>query len=308
MKIIAVVGDSHAWGEGVFGVEDFLAKERPLQGAEMRQIPYQFPTFATLIRNAVNDRFRSDAVEDMTHRMFPVHFATEAKLLRLYFHATEEDSSVHISVNGEDVFDAVIPIDHEPEYYLSVPLHLSDASNISITGTGELTRVEAYSGEYAVVNCGIGSCPSERYLRQYVDERIVPLMPSAVVLEPFTINDWLSGAAPETITENLRKLISRFSDMGAEVFYLTVSPILGPEENLTQYQRYIEAGYKAIENLPVHLCDANAVMNKEISGFTEDQKRHHLFHDDWHPNNYGHRLYAETVLAQLLPFLSESNG
>jgi hypothetical protein len=91
--------------------------------------------------------------------------------------------------------------------------------------------------------------------------------------------------------------------MNCGVVMMTVAPIAGPQDvpfNKTPYSEYVEESRKAAEICNVPLSDANAVMNRQMEGLTEDEAFKLLFNDNWHVNAYGHSIYANEVYKTLI--------
>jgi len=163
--------------------------------------------------------------------------------------------------------------------------------------------MEFYTGSAAVINCGIGSCTTFRYLTEYWDDYVLKLKPSLVILEPHTINDWLSGNSPHIYGQNLQEMVSRLKRQNCRLVMLTVSPIMGPQAepfNSTPYDEYVQQSRRTAQSLGIPLCDANDKMAKMIKGLSEEEAFNLLFRDNWHVNELGHKIYADTILETLI--------
>jgi len=315
VKIICCSGDSHTWGQGATGALAFL--HNVVEAGTLRLMPFGPPSYVSLLRTYIKDKTGSYAeelyAEDLAEQYHlsmredyaiieeePICFSTKAGFFRLEFMGQTETSKADIYIDGH--------------FYQNLDLTVKDATNayrlfsVSLDETVEehqveircvegdvlIYRIENYYGEYAVVNCGVGSSSAEKYFDIYWDSHIIPCNPSIVVMEGHTINDWLSGNSPEVSEHVLIKMIGAIKELGAVPIFLSVSPIEGEQINDLgiDYQCYIDAGRRAAEVTNIPYIDTNTLLKKV-------QKETKLFDDNWHVNDLGHMIYAEEIIKAL---------
>lgn len=166
-------------------------------------------------------------------------------------------------------------------------------------------RIELYRGEYALVNCGIGSCPTGKFADQYFDRYVTPLSPYVILFEGCTINDWLCTQSSVHYAAHLRRMLAAQRDLTSRVLWHTVTPILGSQISGQGgvYADYVNAMRSVAAETGVPLADCNAEMEAILSAMPEEARAPYFYHDPWHPNGEGHRLYAEAVYPRLKKLL-----
>ena len=308
MKVILLTGDSHTWGQGATGLVDSL--DPPCVAGELRPAPFCFASYASLVRQAVNARTHSTARE-LTPRELglpllencgvlgrqPLNLAVNG-LVRLVFRSREVPYKVRLWQDG--VLSEINLVQADPANPYRVVSVFCDRLTLDCPEVeGLIYRAECYSGSHAVVNAGIGSCSIERFLAVYWQDYAAVYQPYLMVMEAHTINDWLTGESPETYGQRVRELIGRGAEMGAIPVLLTVAPIAGAQSlpyNTREYREFIKASRWAAAVEGAVLAEAHARMdNPELLP--------KLFSDDWHVNDLGHRIYADTVLDAIEPYI-----
>lgn len=302
MKTIAVIGDSHTWGEGAEGYQSEFTENSPLEPGCLWLMSFSIPNYVNQFRNKINTITNSEAREDRTIHALPYRFKTDAQVIRMQFFTDHRDGSAAVKINGILKENLVVKANQTPREYVTVTLKNQGVSLIELEGDAKLFRVEEYGGEYAVVNCGVGGCPTFRYLDEYWDKRVAPLDADYFLIEPCTINDWLSGNSPGEYYKTTSALLKRASETG-KVLVLTVSPIMGSQLAVTHagehvYDEFIAESKRAAEALGLPVADANHRIKSRLSGLSEEQQRKLMFSDPWHPNHLGHTIYAETAFEK----------
>ena len=153
-----------------------------------------------------------------------------------------------------------------------------------------LYRGEYYKGDYAVINSGIGSCTTERYITEYYNDYVSVFKPSFIISEAHSINDWLNKIPLENVNKALKYITLCHASYGCIPIMLTISPIGGEKAlpfNEINYSLYIEESRKVAKETNMILADANAVIGDDN------------FSDNWHVDEDGHKIYAHTVLNEL---------
>jgi lysophospholipase L1-like esterase len=91
------------------------------------------------------------------------------------------------------------------------------------------------------------------------------------------------------------------------VLWHTVTPIAGSQISGqgTDYADYVEAMRRVAAEAEVPLVDCNAHMEAILSALPEEARYPYFYHDPWHPNGEGHRLYAEEIFPRLTGLLGE---
>ncbi len=321
MKIISVIGDSHTWGQGV-GTEAYL--EPSAQSGDLRMLPFGFPAYVNLIRDAFNIKYGSSqkeyyfkGLEPLCDRMDGQFGVLKDKkivlkekfgLVRIFMKWGSEHTGIKMKVDGIDLggsesfeikenigFNSNIKL-----WNLSLPDDLHELEIEAKDGTKlKIFRIELYTGEYAVVNCGIGSCNTEKYLKEYFTHYVSELDPHAVIFEGNTINDWLKGESTEIYRKDLINLINDIRLYTDKIIMHTPMPIGGSpycKENGELYDEYIETMKSVAEELNIPLADTYGVMKKLIADVPEDRLDAFFFADKWHPNGTGHYVYAREIL------------
>lgn len=307
MDIILCTGDSHTWGQGASGQMESFSP--PVVGGELRQGSFVFPNYVNELRRMINTQTGSYAGEDCSLRPVgkaPVILEQTASMFRMQFACKRERCTVRIAADDgqEKLLDLTTDqenIYRNVEFFFEQegPHHLSFTSE---TENAVLCRAEWYGGSLAVVNSGVGSSSTARYIDCFWEDYVEALSPSLVIMEAHTINDWILADGPENYQKRLEKMIKRVKRLGSHVVLLTVSPIIGAQTRPyadTPYNDYVEASRRAAVKMQIPLCDANAIMSDCIFGMPEKRAAEFLFWDEWHVNDRGHRLYAQMIFQTL---------
>ncbi len=318
MKTIAVIGDSHTWGEGVGAERNFVP---PVCCGDLRAVPFGYPSYVNLLRENVNRETGSSCLEYEWDGGLPVEAGTPLALAgrftlaRVFFCAEGAAAEAVIAATeGEGAVTFSVPCDTGAFSSRVYVTHLrmpndGEAEGLTVTCVGGervlVQRVELYRGAYAVVNCGIGSCPVGKYVDRYMERYISPLAPHAILFEGNTINDWLQLPTPEAYAVDLLRMLNAQRGLTPRVLWHTVTPIGGNQINDKgiEYDAYVNAMRDVARENGVVLEDCNARMNALLAAMPENERAPYFFADPWHPNGTGHRLYAEMILPALKAML-----
>lgn len=305
MFVIAATGDSHTWGQGAAGAAESFYPA--VQGGDLRWVSFCYGSYVNLIRNEINRITGSYAVENLRVGKLPCEFRSDAGLLRLLLHSDGPTSCADILLDGVNIRHLEMSCGGSPEQYINVTIRTERPCTLKLEGSGIIIRSEEYYGSHAVVNCGIGGCPTFRYRTEYAPSYVAPLKPDLILAEAHTINDWLYSPAPESYGANLTELLKVFQSIAPRTMLMTVSPIFGNQLNSAgaYYDDFAAAGLAAAGKLlsGADIIDAGAVMRERLKGLAPDEQYSLLFADPWHPNDLGHRIYADLALSALLPLL-----
>ncbi|MCQ2429905.1 MAG: SGNH/GDSL hydrolase family protein [Clostridia bacterium] len=321
MKVIALMGDSHTWGEGVGAEYGF---DPPVVCADKRMNSFAYPNYANLLRKAVNLRTGSTAREIIRDELAalcggregdygilspdkPVSVRSPFGLCRLFLFGRPEPAAVTVSLDGRTARTLTVRSD-DPSPSAAVCLVTlrapSGIHTLTLTASApvRLHRIELYDGPYAVVNCGIGSCPIGRYVDTFFRDYIAALEPYAVVLEGNTINDWLTGEPLSAYADDLTRAVAAVRALTPRIMAHSVFPIAGARTwgaADVPYESYVSAMKDTLEKLGVRFADTHAAFLDELSRVPEARRNQFLYHDPWHPNGTGHAIYAREILPEL---------
>ena len=320
MKIIACTGDSHTWGQGGRDVRrTYEAWESGVVGGEHRMLPFANGAYVNLLAELVNARTGSSRTDYGAEALAEAFgLAREADcviadglklpfdgaLLRLQFRYTAESAPAAVRVDGKVLWEDDLYRENRKNPYDLLTFRLSDGPHtLELRGAAApLYRVEVYRGPWAVVNCGVGSCPAGRYLNEYYDAYVSPLAPAVVIAQGHTINDWLTDETPADYERLLAALLGRMKAGGAAAYLLTVEPILGRQLSRSGdvFADYVEASRRAAAREGVPVLDAWAALAPRLSRLPDEAARFAAWYEDnWHPNAAGHALYARCAYSAL---------
>jgi lysophospholipase L1-like esterase len=100
-------------------------------------------------------------------------------------------------------------------------------------------------------------------------------------------------------------MLSAQRNLTSRVLWHTVTPIGGSQISGqgTTYNDYVNTMRSVAAEADVPLVDCNAGMTAILSPMSEAERNAYFYHDPWHPNGEGHRLYAESVWPRLRALL-----
>ena len=313
IRIIPVIGDSHTWGEGV-GAEGRF--QPAVCCGDLRPLPFTPPCYVNLLRERLNRETGSAcsehewmgglAVEAGKPLVIPDAFS----LARVFFIAEAEKAAAQLTAEGCDPVTVTLQSDTDTYNTRMRVAHLicpkGDTAGLAVacSGGGRILvyRVELYTGPYALVNCGIGSCPVGKYTDAYFASYVESLSPYAILFEGCTINDWLLTSSPLKYAADLRRMLVAQRNLTPRVLWHTVTPVGGSQVSGqgTTYSDYVNAMRSAAAEAHVPLVDCNASMTAILDAMPEEERAPYFYHDPWHPNGEGHRLYAEEIFPRLM--------
>ncbi len=320
MKRILCTGDSHTWGQGVAGLmEEF---DPPAVAGDLRLASFRSGGYVNRLRRIVEQATGSHSWEWQAKELAALAgvpyvapcamlkgatltLPFSGALLRMEYALGDTTCEWELLVDGARRAGESMPAAVAPNTYRLVHIHLEEGEHTlvvrALRGTLPLFRIECYSGDYAVLNSGIGSCPTHRFLEQYFDDHAADIRPDIVLAEAHTINDWIADPSPETYAKRLEALLKAFHSLGAQVALMTVAPIGGDQrwQGGPLYNEYVNVSRHVATRLGVPLCDANEAMCHCVEGMSEEVASALLLDDPWHPNDRGHAIYAE-LLAKTL--------
>lgn len=301
MYRIICTGDSHTWGQGAQG--QFDSFDPPVCAGDLRLAPFAFRSYVNILRDAVCRATGSFVRETRGPVPSPCTLHTSAPFVRVQLAAGETECETVVLLDGEEYRRVVITPDGKPKPYRNVSFINDETRDMKITfisDGGYIYRAEEYFGSHAVINCGLGSCPTFRFTNDFAGDYLDAINPDFAVIEPCTINDWLSGETPEQYLDSLRIMIDRIVSVCRDgALMTTVSPIMGDQtakDGSHQYDEYIAASRAAAGKCGVPVADSYAAMKSVMAKMTADEQFAFLFADRWHPNDRGHAIYADEII------------
>ena len=329
IKTIVCQGDSHTGGEGVGG--EFLLGS-PACAADMRMFSFSPPSYVNQLRRLVCEATGSSAY-DVDFRELNLLYTGRADIkptreclkigekpfvlrgkfgfLLITFRKGAGAGTAGVYIDGEK--RAEIGLDGEEgentaSGFVRLPLFCEGGEHeIRIkaeSGAPLLRRIEMALGKYACINSGAGSRSTAEYLENYWEDYVAAMKPDIIVLECSTINDWLRKITPEEYGESVGRLIAKAKALTAKAIIHDAFPIMGElsspvsgvpyPDMIKQVRLAAEKAGMADSFAPVYDTAQAA-----ISKLCERDAALTYFHDRWHPNEHGYKIYADTVWEKL---------
>lgn len=177
---------------------------------------------------------------------------------------------------------------------------------VPLEGDVYISHIQHDKGEYAVINSGVGSCTTRRYLEECFAYCVEEFHPDIVIAEAQTINDWIHYEKADEHSDWLNRLLDRCKAIGAKLVYSTVAPIRGYQESKKfgiPYADFVAASKRVGEREDLLFADSHAAFREEYATIPEEEQFDRLHVDNWHVNARGHLIYADTIFAQLKKLL-----
>lgn len=316
IRTIVCTGDSHTWGQGA-SLEAQNNLNPPVMAGDLRPLPFDQGDYVSLLRKRVSQETSSFYGEISAEKFAgidmyencaivesrPLTIEKPANLFRIFFKCQSQPSTAAVYLDGQKVKIVELQAEKITNAYVQIPVfaegdtcHRLEIQ--TVTGTVLVYRLEWYSGTYAVINSGIGSCPSKQFGKVFWDSYVAAYQPAILVMEAHTINDWLTGESTEVYRQQLAGLLRQGKTTGAEVLMVTVPQILGEQmlpSTAAPYDEFVAASRQAAEDEQVPIADVNQVFRNDFNATMPDQREQALFSDPWHVTSTGHQLYAQTI-------------
>ncbi len=279
MKFIVCTGDSHTWGQGVADVIGHFT-DPDVQGGDLRPVPFFTKGYVNLVREEVCRRTGSSFAEEEPKTVIAGDYRTGQKCAAARF---------FFRFDGHNNYKVATVIDGVSRSPL-VTARTDENGALIVTPSEPmfLYRAEYYAGEYAVINAGVGSCTTRRYLEEFYHNYVELFNPLCIVAEAHSINDWLNHIPLDEVKENLVKILTGCAN--AEPVLVTVQPVAGETGlpfNAIDFDDYVRVSREAAEENGFALVDANRTIGARY------------YSDNWHPDEAGHAIYAEGILTAL---------
>lgn len=313
MKTIICTGDSHTWGQGASGLFDSFIPEA--QNGELRMPRFTFSSYVNLLRNKINVITSSKCHEYEAHlsdqlcldncritnniemkKDSSIGFNDNCKLIRFCVIGVSGKSKLNILIDG--ILNKEIEINITSGYKMIVIQCNADGNHTveAKCSSGEINiyRIETYSGNWAVINSGIGSCTAHDFLDKYYKDYVEDFYPSIIVIEAHTINDWIQNTPIKEYKQDVEALIEKARSIGSIPLLLSVSPIMGNQKNVSgvDFDYYVKAVEQSAMDSGVEFIDAHMELSKKMNA--------NIFDNDWHVNNLGHEVYFKCIIDTLL--------
>jgi hypothetical protein len=242
---------------------------------DLRPVPFGFPCYVNLLRDEINRCTGSSAFESEPDAVISGEYIINKRVdLARFFYRFEG----HNNIAAESAFASAGVTETENAVY-----SFGCSLTIKPKRALHLYRAELYSGGYAVINSGVGSCTTTRFIGQFYESYVKRLDPFLIVAEAHSINDWLNRVTLTDVNANLRYILNGCPN----AVLLTVSPIGGETAlpwNDIDYGEYVIESRRTAKETGVPVADANISIGTD------------KFTDPWHVNEEGHRIYFETII------------
>lgn len=334
MKIILCTGDSHTCGQGSDNIKSATKVKNPNdrydtsgKGLGGGACDLVCPGYVNLVRQYVventdsrhelvelqqlNEGYGYALEEDGVLLDRELVFENRWDAMALCLAERPEEAQIAIYLDGKLCRTETLHAPR-PRYndwsFRNILIHCQGAKEVKIvpvSGKPYLRHVQFGAGEYMVINSGIGSCTSRRYLNECFDYCVEEFKPYLVIAEGHSINDWIQYKSAQEHYDALAALMRKMLDMGAKVLFTTVSPIESKQENAagTLYQDFIDASRKMAADLALPVADAHEAFKAALAPIPKEEQSDFMYVDRWHVNARGHKIYADAITEKLKTML-----
>ena len=331
MKVILCTGDSHTCGQYSEGQSswDYESLGYNILGKGFtRSAAFDGKCYVNQIRNFITE-YTDSAVENMDisgwgteiARMCkvknPLTIAGGCDMLLLKIGEKQRENAVSVYLDGEFYRRKVLcaPVTRYGIWsftYMAIPC--TGKQKIELVpenGPVHIDSCERWSGEYMVVNCGVGSCTMERYLQECIPDLIDEFQPYAFLAEVHTVNDWVKGNTVEAYGSALADALKVMTENAELTVAITVPAVLR-EEPLPYtkdfYRNFVAESYRVIKQAGVPMADVHRAFRERAGDRSAEELLCSLYGDDLHPAQEGNDLYAEVIIESLKRYLSGKRG
>lgn len=325
MKVIVCTGDSHTVGQGA---DSILTKHKPKGKVKYntagkgisRGGNLETGSYVNLLRKMVDCDYtltNGSAIRAQTG--YPL--CNEAARLQgqydfpkgwlmhtICIMETTTPARLGICIDGKLIREEVLYTEI-PRYdewsFRNLCVHCGANQQVTLVpleGDVYISHIQHDKGEYALINSGVGSCTTQRYLEECFDYCIAEFRPDIVIVEAQTINDWIHYEKAEKHSYWLNLLLDSCKVMGSKLVFSTVAPICGYQESKKfgiPYANFIAESKRVGEREDLLFADSHAAFLEEYATIPEAEQFDQLHVDNWHVNARGHQIYANTIFAQL---------
>lgn len=195
--------------------------------------------------------------------------------------------------------------------FRNIPIFCQGAREVKlvpVSGQVWISHIQHDRGEYAVVNSGVGSCTTRRYLEECFDYCVADFHPDYIIAEAHTINDWLNYPEPEEHSRRLNALLDKMKTLGAKLMLVSVAPVAGKQESAKfgmPYDSFVKETRRLAERQDLVFADAYAAFLRALEQIPDADRWEQMYVDNYHVNGRGHKIYAETIINNLNKLLQE---
>jgi len=321
MKFILCTGDSHTCGQYAYGADDWTGESLGynINGKGFIRTNFDARDYVNIVRNYITDHTNSE-VEKIDIRSWgkevagfhlmerPVRILGGCDVLLLKVAERKKEAQLGIYLDG-NLHRIKKLYAEETRYgqwsfaFVVIPCSgIKEITLVTEKGYVYVDSCERWSGEYAVVNCGVGSCTVERYQKECLPELLAEFPEKIFLAEVHTINDWVRNHTIEAYGKALREMLEIMKQNAELTMAITVAPILREEPvpyAQDFYEKFVEEAYRVIEEVDIPMIDAHKAFAEKIKGKTAEQLIGTLYGDDLHPRQPGYTLYAELIIEKL---------
>lgn len=330
MKIILCTGDSHTCGQGSDNIKSASKPKNPNnrydtsgKGIGGTTCDLVVPGYVNLVRQHIiqTTASRHDFVDSYVLAAQQGYSMNDEcvlldkelvlnntwDLLLLCVGEQTELAQIAVYLDGELYKTETLhtPVPRYNEWsFRNIPVWCQGAKEVKlvpVSGKPYLRHIQYAAGEYAVINSGIGSCTSGRYLNECFDYCVTDFKPDIIVVEGHSINDWIQYKTAAEHHDTLKAMMEKFLELGAQVLFTTVSPIESKQENAAGvlYQDFIDASRQAAAELNIPIADAHEKFKEALAPIPKENQSDFMYVDRWHVNARGHKIYADAICEKL---------
>lgn len=334
MKIIVCTGDSHTVGQGADSIRSKYKPKDPhliyntagkgiSRGGDL-----DTPSYVNLLRKYVaeatgsayaltdGNAIRAQTGYPLVNRSAKLEGAYSIlkgwQLHTVCLMETTAHAKLGIRINGRPVRteDLFAPVTRYNEWsFRNICIRCEEDQQVTLLpleGDVYISHIQHDKGRYAVINSGVGSCTTRRYLEECWPYCVEEFRPDIVVAEAHTINDWIHYESAELHSQMLNALLDSYKSMEAKLVFSTVAPIWGDQLSKrwgNSYGVFVAQSLAVGSREDLLLADSYSVFMKELEGLFEEQRFESLYVDSYHVNARGHKIYADTIFEQLKEIL-----
>lgn len=223
IRTIVCTGDSHTWGQGA-SLEAQNKLNPPVMAGDLRPLTFDQGDYVSLLRKMVSQETDSFYGEISVEKfpgveMFencaivensPLTVEKPANLFRIFFKCQCLPSTAAIYLDGQKVKIVELQAEETTNAFVQIPVFAAENTSHrleiqAVTDRVLVYRLEWYSGAYAVINSGIGSCPSKRFGTVFWDSYVVAYRPNGGTHHQRLAHRCIPRVVPATIGRPVEK-------------------------------------------------------------------------------------------------------
>lgn len=330
MKIIVCTGDSHTVGQGANSIKsrDIPKNPNALYRTAGKGISrggdLEVPSYVNLVRKYIAEHTQSEYALTSGEKLAgQTGYPCQNWAVKLTGPLTlpagwdwhlvcvaeqVEKAEMEIWIDGKcqktEILQTPLPR-YNDWSFRNVPVFCEGAREVVLvpkTGEVWISHIQHDRGAYAVVNSGVGSCTSRRYIDECFDYCVADFRPDYIIAEAHTINDWLNYEDPAQHSKTLNEMLDKMAALDARLMFMTVAPVAGKQESAKYgkaYEDFMAQAMKIAERDDVIFADANATFRETLAAIPEEDRWETMYVDNWHVNGKGHKIYADTIIEKL---------